>query len=354
MKVFLAILVVFTTILSLINLMEDAGRFSGKGVAFTQLIELTLLSAPETVYDFLPMIVILSSLAFCLGLARSSELVVTRALGWSATRVLLAPVTMALVVGATAVTVLNPIAASTANRYESLSTRYHGLEDNAFSIGSKGLWLRQGTREGQAIVHAVTAKPDLSEFRNVTFLEFDTDHLPSQRISAETATLGSGIWELTNVKLWYLNELRNPEAGSQRLDVLRIPTSLTRESIATSFGATSSISFWDLRDHIAELEHAGFSARRPHIRLQTEFAQPLFLTTMVLIGAAFSMKHVRFHHTGLMALCGVMSGFLLYFIRNFALALGENGQIPVMLAVWGPPVAGLLFALGLILHLEDG
>jgi len=34
--------------------------------------------------------------------------------------------------------------------------------------------------------------------------------------------------------------------------------------------------------------------------------------------------------------------------------LGENGQIPVMLAARGPPVAATLLALGLLLHQEDG
>jgi lipopolysaccharide export system permease protein len=44
----------------------------------------------------------------------------------------------------------------------------------------------------------------------------------------------------------------------------------------------------------------------------------------------------------------------LYFIRSFAQILGENGQIPIMLAAWAPPVASILLALGLLLHAEDG
>jgi len=47
-------------------------------------------------------------------------------------------------------------------------------------------------------------------------------------------------------------------------------------------------------------------------------------------------------------------GFGLYFIRSFAQILGENGQIPVLLAAWAPPVASILLALGLLLHSEDG
>ena len=50
----------------------------------------------------------------------------------------------------------------------------------------------------------------------------------------------------------------------------------------------------------------------------------------------------------------VLAGVVIFFLRNFAQVLGENGQIPVVLAAWAPPVAAVMMALGLLLHLEDG
>ena len=55
-----------------------------------------------------------------------------------------------------------------------------------------------------------------------------------------------------------------------------------------------------------------------------------------------------------MVLMAIGLGFTLYFIRNFAAILGENGQIPIVLAAWGPPIAAILLPLALLLHLEDG
>ena len=75
---------------------------------------------------------------------------------------------------------------------------------------------------------------------------------------------------------------------------------------------------------------------------------------LVLIGAGFTMRHTRFGHTGVMVLMALIFGFGIYFIRNFAQILGENGQIPVMVAAWTPPVAAILMSLGILLHLEDG
>jgi lipopolysaccharide export system permease protein len=41
-------------------------------------------------------------------------------------------------------------------------------------------------------------------------------------------------------------------------------------------------------------------------------------------------------------------------LRNFAQVLGENNEIPIMIAAWSPPLAALFLSLGLLLHLEDG
>jgi len=105
---------------------------------------------------------------------------------------------------------------------------------------------------------------------------------------------------------------------------------------------------------VAQLKEAGFSARRHEVWFQMELARPLFLTAMVLLGAAFTMRHVRFGGTGIAVLSAVMLGFTLFYIRNFAQIMGENGQIPILLAAWAPPVASILLALGLLLNMEDG
>ncbi|MFX0545922.1 LPS export ABC transporter permease LptG [Roseovarius sp. S1116L3] len=351
---FLGVLVTIAAILALIDLMNQVGRYTGTGLGFGGMLELVLLSTPETLYEFMPLIMILSSLALFLRLARSSELVVTRALGWSALRVLIAPIAISLLIGALVVTVINPLVTGASGRYDKLSARYRSGEQNSFSLSADGLWLRQGTEEGQAVIHADSANSDGTEFETVTFLMFDRNGKPVERIGARTARLGAGYWELSGAKDWPLADTVNPEAAYRRYDVMRIPTTLTKERIAASLGTPASVSFWNMPAYIAQLSRAGFSTRRALVWLQTELARPLFLATMVLIGAAFTMRHARSGHTGLMVLFAVLSGFALYFIRNFALVLGENGQLPILIAAWAPPAAGAMLALGLILHLEDG
>ncbi len=351
---FLIITMILYSLVALVDLVDQTRKFGDLGVSFGQLVGLTLLNAPETVNQILPLIMILATIVLFVNFARTSELVATRAAGRSALSALMAPVAVAMLIGAFAVTMLNPIVAGTSSRYSQLTESYRSGGASTLSISSEGLWLRQGGETGQTVIRALRSNQDASVLYDVTFLEYAPATGPRRRVAAQSAALEDGAWMLTNAKEWPLAPGVNAEATSVTHERLRIPSTLTLERIRESFGRPGSISIWALPDFIRQLDQAGFSSRQHRVWLQSELARPLFLMSMVLVASAFTMRHTRFGGTGLAVLAAVLLGFGLYFIRSFAQILGENGQIPVYLAAWAPPVASVMLALGLLLHAEDG
>lgn len=348
------VFLVFFGILLLIDMIEQLRNLSGDGMGLAGALGLSLLNVPETLYRILPLILIIGSITLFLGLARSSELVVVRAAGRSGLHFLASPVLVAVALGLVTVAVLNPLVAATQKAYEDARSAY--LEDGSsvLSVSDSGLWLRQGGDYGQTVIQATRANLDGTQLFGATFLTFGADGTPVTRVEAASAALVPGAWVVTGAKLWSLND-PNPELSAKTFpDDTRLPSDLTPERIRDSFGTPSAVPIWALPDYIDGLEQAGFSARSYRLWLQMELAQPLLLVAMVLIAAGFTMRHVRFGKTGTMVLYAILAGFAIFFLRNFAQALGENGQIPIALAAWSPPLAAVLLALGLLLHLEDG
>jgi lipopolysaccharide export system permease protein len=352
-KVVAQVFAIFFGILMLTEMVEQLRRFSGQAISLADAATLALLNVPATLYLILPLIFILASIALFLALAKSSELVVVRASGRSGLRFLLAPVVAAFLLGAFAVAVLNPLVAATSKQYDQFLTHMTRGAESVLSISGNGLWLRQGGADGQTVIQALRANSDGTRLFGVSFLIFDTFGIPTQRVEAEEAELVSGAWKLTNSKYWDLTA-PNPEVTSERKASSLIASDLTRDRIQDSFGTPSAVPIWALPKFIANLELAGFSARSYRVWLQMELALPLLLSAMVLVAAGFTMRHARFGQTGQRVLFALSGGFAIFFLRNFAQVLGENGQIPVYLAAWTPPVAAILMALGLLLHLEDG
>lgn len=345
---------VFTAMVVLLQLIEQLRQFGGGDVAFLDILRLAALSAPEAVYQIVPLILMLATIALFLRLAASSELVVTRAVGRSALRALVAPVVVAALFGIVTVAVFNPIVAGTLSQYERQAGRLTGQEVQALSIVDGSVWLRQGGLSGQTVIRASRANLDGSVLADVDFITFAPDGGVIRRVKAKSAELNDGFWTVRDAKAWPLIPGVNPEQNAVHHDQFLIASPLTRDEIRNSFGAPASIAIWDLPGFISQLERSGFSPRRHQVWLQLELSLPLFLVAMVLLGSAFTLKPQRGGGTGMMVLYAVLLGFGLYFVRNFAKILGENGQIDPLFAAWIPPIGAIGLAIGLLLHREDG
>ncbi|KAJ55620.1 permease [Actibacterium mucosum KCTC 23349] len=351
----LSVLAVFLLFLLMLDVVDQLRQFGGGEISSGQALQLSLLSVPTALYQILPLVVLLATLALYLSLARTSELVVSRAAGRSALRSLAAPVIAILVVGAFSVGVLNPMVAATSKQYEVQKSTLSVGTPSVLSLNRGGLWMRQGNADGQVVLRAARSNLDGTSLFDVTIVAFAPDAGPIYRIQAASAELGDGMWLLSEVKRWELAaEVTNPEQGATTHATMSLPTDLTRDRIRDSFGAPSAIPVWELPAFIEALERAGFSAQRHRVWLQMELALPLVFVAMVLIAAGFTMRHTRFGRTGVMVLMALGMGLALFFLRSFAQVLGENGQIPVALAAWAPPVIAIFLSLGVVLHLEDG
>jgi lipopolysaccharide export system permease protein len=337
-------------------------RSNERGQAdFGDLLGMALLHAPSVTITAAPFTLMVASMTAFAMLARSSELVVTRAAGVSAWRLIAPAIVCAAALGVFAFAVYNPIASAFATRFEILEQRFLDRSSSRLALSEQGLWLRQGGQSGQTVIRAKRASSTVERLWDVSIFQFDQSDRLFQRINARTAILGQKSWTLSDVERWDLGDpaaadrdmaLRETRAAS--LDQMRIPTDLTVEHIQESFAPPETIGFWKLPGFIALLEESGFSSSRHKMHWYRLLSAPVVFVAMVLVGAAFSMRHFRVSGLGFAALGCLMAGFAYFFLSDIANALGASGAVPVVIAAWAPPLSAVLFALGLLLHLEDG
>lgn len=353
LTIFIIILAGFTAFMWLVELLEHIRRHDAGTLGFGRLAYLAALHLPQVLYQILTLVVLLSTVTMFINLARTSELVITRATGRSALFSLLSTAATAFLLGAVAVAVFNPLVAASSKLYEREINQQKG-QNRVLSVSSEGLWLRQGVDQEQTAIRAEKTNLDGTVLRRTVFYGFDRDGTPIYRINADSAELTDQGWDLTNAKIWDLKNSEFPESAAITVDRYKVASDLTPEQIRDSFGTPSSISIWALPSFIAQLEAAGFSARNHAVWFQSELARPLSFVAMVFIGAVFTLRHTRMGRTGLMVLLAVLSGFLVYFVSNLTQLMGQNGQLPISLAVWSPAIAAICLALALLLHFEDG
>lgn len=321
---------------------------------FGLISEIEGLRLPFIALQILPFAVLLGGVLCFWRLTRSSELIVARAAGISAWEFLAAPTICAALLGLIAITLGSPLSSVMFARAETLDNTYLQSGSGPLALVGGQLWLRQSdhvlTPQGVAIIHAhgvalhgkeLTAK-DVSVFR----LD-PTDRLLS-RIEATKAVLHRGDWVLHDVRTIRPEELPKPAAE------FTLPTDLTVARVQESFASPQTLSLWQLPGFIRLLDRSGFSSIRHRLHFHSLLALPLLCATMCLVAAGFSMRPARRGGVAQMISGGVSAGFALFMISKVAEEFGQSGALPVVLAAWAPAASGLMLAIALLLHMEDG
>ena len=349
-----AFLLIFGVLLALIltlDSIELLRRAASKpDITLPMIVELSLLKLPNMGQQMFLFAILFSGMLVFWRLTRSHELVVTRAAGVSVWQFLLPVLLISFCLGVFKVAALSPLASSTLARFDRLEASLFEGKKNLLAISDSGLWLRQSSPAGQAVVHAakVFQQGTDVELRDVTVFVYQGTDKFVRRIDAKLARLQDGFWHLLDA--W----VQSPEKQPQFETEYWLETDLTIARIQDSFAPPETMSFWALPDFIKTLEKAGFSAVRHRLYFNTLLAAPVLMCAMILIAATFTLRHHRRGGTTFIIVGGILTGFVLYFFSDLVFALGMSDSIPVTLAAWTPSGVAMLLGVAMLFHLEDG
>jgi len=344
-----------TGFISMFDFIELLRRSASKPEAtFGMVSEIAAFRLPFIAMQILPFAVLLGGIICFWRLTRSSELIVARAAGVSAWEFLLAPTLCAALFGAAATALVSPISSAMLAKAESLENVTLRTGGGPLALNGGQLWLRQSDRalapRGVAIIHAQAVEVHGKSLtaQQVSVFRLNAEDKLLARIEAAKAVLGNGNWKLEDARTIRPDQL--PDAPS----TIDLKTDLTVSRVQDSFALPATLSVWALPDFIALLDRSGFSSIRHRLQFQALLALPLLCATMTLVAAGFSMRPARRGGVARMIGSGGAAGFALFVVSKVAEEFGQSGALPVVLAAWAPAASGLMLALALLLHTEDG
>jgi lipopolysaccharide export system permease protein len=338
------ILFAVAVVIFLISYVDILQRYSDEK-DFNAVLGLRLASmhVPLLLDTALPFTFLFAALLSLLGLSRKLELVVARASGVSVWGFLKAPFVVALIFGALATTILNPIGIELEEKAANKQAEISGKAPRG-----SGHWFRQESADGPSIVYAASTKPDTLSLFGVTAFVFDAAGEFKEKVTAPSAAYDRGHWVLTDATA--VSAATAPHTVSSYV----LQTDLSADELKRSFVEPESISVWALPGFVATTKRMGLNPNRFRVEFHTLLGRPFFFLAMVMIAATVSLRLSRYGGTWRLVLTGAAIGFLLYALSEIAGDLGGNGIIDPVLAAWLPPLVALTFGATALLFQEDG
>lgn len=314
-------------------------------------LHLTLLKAPLLVQETTPFIILFGVLFTFFRLSRRSELIVMRASGYSAWRIIAPAAVLCVLLGLASAALLNPVGASTNARFESIREQLLDGQVGSSARTSGEIWLREASEDFFTIITADSVDPSSGTLSNPVFRLYRLSGAApdlDRQINADEARLVSGFWQLEGAVETEVGE-------SQRvIGALGLPTRIQRQALFERARSPGAISFWELPDVIDSARAAGLSSGAYELRWHGLLSQPILLLAAALIAAAATFRLHRMGGAARFAGAGAVAGFGLYFTQELLLGLGASGALNPPTAAWTAPIFFTLAGLFVIALTEDG
>ncbi len=331
----LAVLVMLVLVLLMLDLLTATGKIlavpsNGQGEIWTY----ATLRMPQLVARFLPYSVLLATIITLVGLNQNSEVIAMKAAGLSAHQVLAPLLLTAFIVGLGSFAFNERIVtratatlkAWDANDYKAVPTD-SGVRANVY------------VTEGDDILAAgtVTGTGDRTELTNVTWYHRAPNGGIADQVRGSRATWTGKGWKIEDAVGFDVAGARSTDLGEAI-----VGPGITPEQIRLGGVDPDAQSFWELRGSIRDYEDAGRRTAEIRSKWWHKLVSPLSSVLMPLLGAVAAFGLARSGQLFVRAVIGMALGFAYFVVDNAALAMGNFGGYPPLLAAWAPFI---LFAL---------
>ena len=322
----LAMLVLILQALDLLGKSGDILAVAGNGEA--ALWTYVSLRAPQIIERFLPFSVLLATIVTLATLNQNSEVVSMKAAGLSAHQVLAPLLLTSLIVAAITFTFNERVVTrSTATLTAWEDAEYGPIPKD--SLIKTNIWVRDGNDIIQA--GTVIGKGTNTRLTNVNIYRRSDNGALKEIISAANAIYTGSAWQLKDARLFDVLTGKERDIGT-----IEGAQDVTPDQFTLSKVDASSLSFSALGQTIQDLKSAG----RPTAALEASYwhkiSGPLSALLMPLLGAVAAFGLARSGQLFLRAVIGMALGFTYFVADNFALAMGNLGAYPPLLAAWAP------------------
>jgi lipopolysaccharide export system permease protein len=342
----LGVLVMLVLILQALQLLSESGDIlavPGNGQA--ELWRYVSLNVPQLIARFLPYSVLLATLFTFTPLNQNSEVIAMRAGGLSAHQIL-APMLLTAAAVSLVSFVFNEtvVAPATGTLKQWTALKYKPVPRDT------GVRYNVYVPDGSNVLAAasVTGSGPNTVLDQVSWYRRDGAGMITEQLRSPRATYAAPGWRLENPVHFNVATTTQVQAPTQ---VIAPGVTPTQMSITTIDPDGQNI--FQLSRSIAALKASGRRTTELEAKWWHKLSGPLSALLMPLLGSVAAFGLARSGTLLIRAVAGMALGFTFFVVDNAALAMGNFGGYPPLIAAWVPVLLFLLIGETVLVRTEE-
>ncbi|MBN8499703.1 MAG: LPS export ABC transporter permease LptG [Sphingomonadales bacterium] len=325
----LGVLILLVLVLQMLDLLSESGDIlavPGNGEA--QLWYYVSLRTPQLIARFLPYSVLLATLFTFWPLNQNSEVIAMRAAGLSAHQILAPLLLTASLISLASFTFNETVVANATGTLKQWNQlKYHPIPKQS------GVRANVYLRDGPHILAAsqVTGSGDAIVMTGVTWYRRDAGGMVVEQIRSDRATYAAPGWKLVNPRQFDVaTTVQKPLAS------MVVARDVSPDQVMISKVDPDGENIFALSRSIKALKAAGRRTAELEGKWWHKLSGPLSAMLMPLLGSVAAFGLARSGQLLVRAIAGMALGFAYFVVDNAALAMGNFGGYPALIAAWAP------------------
>lgn len=343
----LAMLAMLVLVLQMLDLLGESGKIleaAGNGEA--ELWTYVSLRTPQLVARFLPYAVLLATILTLATLNQNSEVIAMKAAGLSAHQVLAPLFITAVAVAVLSFTFNERVVTRASATLKAWQAVDYGPVPREAAVKAN-VWLRDG---GNVLfAQNISGSGATTRMDGVSWYRRDPQGIVREIVRARSATFAAPGWRLENPVSFDVQSARNEVLPRATV----IAEKVTPAQIAISKVDPEGEDLMTLRRSIAALADAGRRTAELEAAWWHKLSGPLSALLMPLLGAVAAFGLARSGQLFVRAVIAMALGFAFFVVDNAALAMGNFGGYPPLLAAWAPFVLFALIGETVLIRTEE-
>ena len=319
---------VFLTLVIILGTLEEISFFKNLDSNFTYPLILTFLSAPNTLFEILPFIILLSTQFLFFELINKNELSLLKRNGLNNYELIKKLFSLGIFVGIFNVLIFYNLSAIMKFHYSSIKNNFSNDNKYLAMVTESGLWIKDYINGTNLIIKSEKINDNF--LYEVIINELNKNFELKRIIKSKKIDISSTNWIVYDPEI-VINNVKN--ISDQKINLI---TNFDVVKINNLFSDISTLDIFNLYNSKKDYERLGYSSDEISIHLMKLTIMPVYYGILIVLASIFMIKVKKINSIIFNLLAGIMISVSIYYLTFIFNAMGNSGKLPVEMSVFFP------------------
>ena len=333
---------IFISLIIVMSILEEISFFKNSDENILYPLMLTILNTPNTLFEIIPFIFLLSTQFLFYDLFKSEEIDLLKRNGLKNFGIIKNLFFITILIGFLNILILYNISALMKFHYSNIKNNFSNDNKYLAMVNESGLWIKDNIEnENKLITKSQQLK---NEFLfDVVISEFDKNYELTRVIKSKKINIKSNEWII------YDPEITIENITDTSFDLIKLKTNFDFKKISSFFSDISTLNLVELFNKKNDYDKLGYSTENISIYILRIFSMPIYCGILVILASVIMFNSNKQRSFIFNLVLGIFISVIIYYINFIFTSIGNSGKIPINISVFFPFILiSIISTMGLV------